>query len=779
MSRNFMALMTPTQKIVPIIRQGTLVYMTPSVVPYCESDCNMTEAQVNALMSDVALNDCDIELRGITDVADDAFDHIAQIHSLIAAAKDKAKTKPNTLDKTKKRADYKNSDYWIVNEDKSLLIRHHVKQRQNLMGFRYLRGELPVAEKRLTGHRTTERFFLDGSSDVIVDEDFRVTDDDKVESAKRLHTTPWRGRTTFKLTPLQGRALATAKKAAEKFQEPPTDALQKNRFRLSQAKSQAKATAKALPAPALSDVPSSSHRAPPAQPIVSDPRVSSRGTEMEIEPTTQPATKLDRQHIVTTKNNEKQIMSQLRSCREFNRDFKDLIVRLFYTEDPQTGQIRTTDHWVQTPAYWIRMVHQERDDLICPDRCPSPLSSADKLAFGDTLIANRYTCILESNEPQKNGIEINDHWCNYIDETGIEKAPEEGTCKPTYVFGPCPAGVPYIAHATYTCLACVFILHLHALHAFFACMFDLHFHAFHLHVGCDSRASFACAELQTSPLQPCCSRLSVSGSSFQFWGLSTLLLLSSRPPGAKFEANSRLAMTSSTSNSLPEHAWTSPASPDSLSWLYGTDVPVDVKTSVALEDALSLLYGTDLYLLTTFIRSGPAAGRAKLLLAWTRGATARLAAKAPCMLGSVGPCRWTVPPPRTSLLFLSLRRDQRGLCTCACAPVFICLGVCAYIKLCGFSWAEASTFRPPCSFVPASGSDSMRGVDWCFLQNGAVVTALCVLKGGSPLHHVLHKASGFCLLGPFAARERGGAEARFPSPGQRGLCSSIPSTQFC
>jgi len=31
-----------------------------------------------------------------------------------------------------------------------------------------------------------------------------------------------------------------------------------------------------------------------------------------------------------------------------------------------------------------------------------------------------------------------------------------GTCKPTYVFGPCPAGVPYLAHATYMCFACVF-----------------------------------------------------------------------------------------------------------------------------------------------------------------------------------------------------------------------------------------------------------------------------------------------------------------------------------
>ena len=31
------------------------------------------------------------------------------------------------------------------------------------------------------------------------------------------------------------------------------------------------------------------------------------------------------------------------------------------------------------------MVHQERNDLIHPDKCPSPLSSSDALAFGDTL----------------------------------------------------------------------------------------------------------------------------------------------------------------------------------------------------------------------------------------------------------------------------------------------------------------------------------------------------------------------------------------------------------
>ena len=112
----------------------------------------------------------------------------------------------------------------------------------------------------------------------------------------------------FKLKPLTGQALVKAKKAAEKFQAAPATTLQKDRFRLSQAKSFAKAKAKAIPKPALSDAPSSSHQAPPAQPIVSNPGVSSRGTEMQIEP----PQKIDRKHMVTTKEGEKVIMNQLR-----------------------------------------------------------------------------------------------------------------------------------------------------------------------------------------------------------------------------------------------------------------------------------------------------------------------------------------------------------------------------------------------------------------------------------------------------------------------------------
>ena len=219
----------------------------------------------------------------------------------------------------------------------------------------------------------------------------------------------WRGRTIFRLKPLTGKALEKARIAAQKYQQAPAKTLQKDGFRLSSDEPSSD-----LPS-ALTSNPSSSSKAPPARPIVSDPGVSSRGTEKRI----------DRQHIVTSKEGEKLIMNKLRSLREFDLDMKDLIVRLFYTKDPQTNQTRTTDHWVQTPGYWIRIFHTERDDLIDPDNCPSPLSSADAIAFGDTLNAERNTCTLECSDPQQNGIEIDDFWCNYTDQAGNPKTPEE------------------------------------------------------------------------------------------------------------------------------------------------------------------------------------------------------------------------------------------------------------------------------------------------------------------------------------------------------------------
>ena len=262
MSRSFMTLLTPDCRPVPIVRRGF-------IVPFQDSDCRYTEAHISAIIGELELEDCDVDLRGITDIEDPEYDHLSQIYSLIAAAKQKGQAKAKAKEKAKakpaltfatkivKRANFKNVDYWVVNEDSFLLVRHHIKSRQKLMGLRYLRGEFPVDESRLTGWRQTERHFIDGTSDIVTDEDFRLRDDDKV-IATEPSTQSWRGRTVFKLTPLTSQALDKAKIVAAKHQQAPSTAMQTDRFRLSSD------VQPSSELPALTDTPSSSKDPPPA-----------------------------------------------------------------------------------------------------------------------------------------------------------------------------------------------------------------------------------------------------------------------------------------------------------------------------------------------------------------------------------------------------------------------------------------------------------------------------------------------------------------------------------
>ena len=50
--------------------------------------------EISALMEGIGLESLDVELRGVTDIADMAHDHVSKISSLIAAAQ-KSKTKGN------------------------------------------------------------------------------------------------------------------------------------------------------------------------------------------------------------------------------------------------------------------------------------------------------------------------------------------------------------------------------------------------------------------------------------------------------------------------------------------------------------------------------------------------------------------------------------------------------------------------------------------------------------------------------------------------------------
>ena len=118
MSRDFMALITPTGLPVPIVRQGTLVYLSPTVIPFSSSDAPRSELEINSLMAEIDLAALDVELRGVTDIADLAYDHVSKISSLIAAAQ-----------KGRQKQNFKHMDYWEVDDKAHQLIRHHVKPR--------------------------------------------------------------------------------------------------------------------------------------------------------------------------------------------------------------------------------------------------------------------------------------------------------------------------------------------------------------------------------------------------------------------------------------------------------------------------------------------------------------------------------------------------------------------------------------------------------------------------------------------------------------------------
>ena len=72
---------------VPIVRQGTLVYLTPTVIPYAVADAaRMAASCLPESMTQIENRLGSLELRGVSDMHDGSIDHLFQIGALIAAA---------------------------------------------------------------------------------------------------------------------------------------------------------------------------------------------------------------------------------------------------------------------------------------------------------------------------------------------------------------------------------------------------------------------------------------------------------------------------------------------------------------------------------------------------------------------------------------------------------------------------------------------------------------------------------------------------------------------
>ena len=134
MAKDYMALIDPTGNPVPIVRQGTLVYLTPTVIPYGVANAARLAATcLPEVMSGIEEELGALELRGVSDVHDCSIDHLCQIGALIVSAQGMRSSEGGR------------QDTWEVNETELKLIRHMKVWRNEMLDPRIkLANRMPV-----------------------------------------------------------------------------------------------------------------------------------------------------------------------------------------------------------------------------------------------------------------------------------------------------------------------------------------------------------------------------------------------------------------------------------------------------------------------------------------------------------------------------------------------------------------------------------------------------------------------------------------------------------
>ena len=185
MAKDYMALIDPTGNPVPIVRQGTLVYLTPTVIPYGVANAARLAATcLPEVMSGIEEELGALELRGVSDVHDCSIDHLCQIGALIASAQGMRSSEGGR------------QDTWEVHETELKLIRHVKVWRNEMLDPRIkLANRMPVPVLRLTGERLTHKVYRDGSTVTVRDANFLTMTNTRPRDEK-----DWRGRVEFGLT---------------------------------------------------------------------------------------------------------------------------------------------------------------------------------------------------------------------------------------------------------------------------------------------------------------------------------------------------------------------------------------------------------------------------------------------------------------------------------------------------------------------------------------------------------------------------------------------------
>ena len=150
LTKDSMKLLTPQRTSVDTTRHGTLLYLTPDIVPY-HPDMKIVEEELDQHMSTL-----DIDMTKVPELPT-GVDAVEHLKSLI-----------NTLKSTRYH-----TDVWQLDEANHTLTRVHKRPRRTF--FTPESSDCPVPCDRLNGQRTTHLDYGEGNVREVLD-NFRTTE---------------------------------------------------------------------------------------------------------------------------------------------------------------------------------------------------------------------------------------------------------------------------------------------------------------------------------------------------------------------------------------------------------------------------------------------------------------------------------------------------------------------------------------------------------------------------------------------------------------------------
>ena len=327
LGKGYMKLVTPQEETIPVTRHGTLLYLTPHMVPYDAEQMTHCEQALEEYMNtlDVDLNAVDIP------AVDPGTDAVEQLKTLINAIQPR----------------YYHTDTWQLDEANCTLTRIHKRPRRTK--FVPDRSDCPVGIDKMTGIRITTMDFGEGRVENVIEQL------DQLENKTERTKEHWKGKTVFRLKPTTPLLRNTSKGP---MKTAITEANESERNRTEEIANEELEQMAEAPEPSGS-LPFSSEDA----------------------------------RTITTR------LLALGTCD--TEEFTALLLALFQTPDPETGDVRTADHWLHTPMAWIRFHHTARRELFVPDE-----TGPDHTELGHT----RTTVFFRTSEDDWDGRTHTDMW---------------------------------------------------------------------------------------------------------------------------------------------------------------------------------------------------------------------------------------------------------------------------------------------------------------------------------------------------------------------------------